>query len=134
MVTDVKNFNIVKLDSKGRLLVPYHIRELFDLDDGDEFVIITNSNREIKMLPLVKGNSAELTLQVEDSPGSLAKITRTLAKFNASIILSQLKVIERGHLAEWHAFLDLTDSKNFRKMIAELNATKFVKSVECREK
>ena len=130
----MRNFNIVRMDGKGRLLVPYHIRELMDLEDGDEFVIVSNHNGEIKMMPLVKGRSAEIDMRIGDSPGNLARITEMLAKFNVSIIMSQMRVVEKGHLAEWHALVDTSEAKDFKKLLKELNGSKIVKSVNITEK
>jgi AbrB family looped-hinge helix DNA binding protein len=121
--------NIVTLDTKGRILVPYHIRELLDLNTGSEFVIMSNYNGEIKLLPLIKGKATEVRVLFEDKPGSLTRITEKLAKENVDIILSQSKVIERGHLAEWHAIADTSEcakAKSIDKLISRIPIVKKV--------
>lgn len=121
--------NIVKLDSKGRLLIPYHIRELLDIADGSQFVIMSNYNGEIKLLPLIKGRTSEVRILLEDKPGNLTQITKVLAKANIDIILSQMKVLERGHLAEWHAIVDMADNPNPKRLASDLERISIVKKV-----
>ncbi len=126
----MKNFNIVRLDSKGRIIIPYHIRELLDIEEGAEFVILSHATGEIKMLPLVKGKTAELNAHIEDSPGTLAKMTEILAKNRINIIMSQSKILEKGHLAEWHSIVDVSEAKDIKKFHADLTGCKTVKKFE----
>jgi bifunctional DNA-binding transcriptional regulator/antitoxin component of YhaV-PrlF toxin-antitoxin module len=130
----MKNFNVTKLDSKGRLLVPFHIRELLNLDENSEFLIINNGNRELKVLPLLDGQTAELSMMIEDVPGSLSKAADLLAKKKIDIIMSQSKTLEKGKLAEWHAIIDISQCKDTKKVVEELKTSKFIKSVELRGK
>lgn len=130
----MKNFNVVRLDSKGRIIIPYHIRELLDIEEGAEFVIISHENGEIKMVPLLKGNTAEINVHVEDTPGNLAKITELLARHNISIIMSQLKIIERGHLAEWHSLVDISRCPEIKKLKQDLSASRIIKKFDVIEK
>ena len=125
--------NIVKLDSKGRILIPYHIRELLDVDPGSEFVVISNYNGEIKLLPLIAGNTIEMRILLEDKPGNLSELTQVLAKANINIILSQLKVLERGHLAEWHAIADVSDCANPKHVNKDIERIPLVKKVTLSE-
>ena len=117
------------LDAKGRILVPYHIRELLDIDVGSEFIVISNYNGEIKLLPLRKGKTAEVHILMSDKPGSLTEITQALARANVDIVLSQSKTLERGHLAEWSAIADVSECENMKKLERELSRIPIVKRV-----
>jgi bifunctional DNA-binding transcriptional regulator/antitoxin component of YhaV-PrlF toxin-antitoxin module len=130
----MKNFNIVKLDSKGRLLVPFHIREYLDLKDGAEFIVLNNEKKELKILPLTKGETAEIKILMSDSPGSLAKIVDKLSDMNVNILMSQSKTIERGELAEYHAIADISQCKDVKKISNDVSHLKNVKKVEVTEK
>ena len=44
---EYKNFNITKLDSKGRITIPFHVREYMGLKDGSEFLVVNNENKEL---------------------------------------------------------------------------------------
>lgn len=119
--------NIVTLDTKGRILIPYHIRELLDIDSGSEFVIMSNYNGEVKLMPLRKGKTAEIRLLIDDKPGSLMAITQALAKMKIDIVLSQSKTLERGHLAEWSAIADVSECENPRRIDKDLSRISAVK-------
>jgi len=129
----MKNFNVTKLDSKGRLLIPFHIRELLNLDENSEFLIMNNGTRELKILPLVEGQTAEVSMLLEDAPGSLSRATDLLAKKKIDIIMSQSKTIDKGKLAEWHAIVDISQCKDFKKTIDDLRGARFIKTVTLRE-
>ncbi len=130
----MKNFNIVKIDTKGRLLIPYHIREYLNLDEGSEFIIINSHNGELKVLPLVKGKTAEISIVLDDTPGSLAKVSAALAKLGIDIMMSQSRVIERGQIAEASMLVDISNCKNFDKISNHLSHIKVVKKFNVKER
>ena len=129
----IRRFNVTKLDSKGRLLIPFHIRELLNIDEKVEFLIMNNGNREIKILPLIDGQSAELHVVMEDKPGTLERIADSLSKKKIDIIMSQSKTIEKGHSAEWSAIVDISQCKDFKKVVGEISQLGMVKNIEVRE-
>ncbi|MEM7813922.1 MAG: ACT domain-containing protein [Candidatus Aenigmatarchaeota archaeon] len=128
-VASAARHNIVTVDSKGRVLIPYHIRELLDIDIGSQFIIMSNYNGEIKMLPLRKGKTAEIHILMVDKPGSLTAITQALAHAEVDIVLSQSKTLERGHLAEWSAIADISECSSLKKLERELSKMPVVKRV-----
>ncbi|MBI5061234.1 MAG: AbrB family DNA-binding protein [Candidatus Aenigmarchaeota archaeon] len=130
----MKNFNIIKLDSKGRLLVPFHIREYLSIENGAEFIIVNNERKELKIIPLIKGQTAEIRVYITDVPGSLAKTIDKIAEFGIDILASQSKVIERGELAEYHAIADISNCGNIKKVGNDLSHMKNVKKAEIIEK
>ncbi|MFH1630974.1 MAG: ACT domain-containing protein [Candidatus Aenigmatarchaeota archaeon] len=130
----MRNFNVIKLDSKGRLLVPFHIRELLNLDENSEFIIMNNGNREIKIFPMIDGQTAEMTIHMEDKPGSLARIIDFLGKRKIDLVMSQSKTIEKGKLAEWSAIVDIAECKDFKKTINDISVMAHIKKIDVREK
>lgn len=130
----MKNFDIMKLDSKGRVLIPYHIREYLDLKEDSEFIIINNEKRELKILPLMKGNNAHVRVVIDDSRGSLAKVLDVIAENRVNILMSNSKTIEHGQIAEWNAIVDITSSRNLKKIEQDLRRLKVVKKVEIEER
>ena len=99
------------------------------MDSGSEFIIMSNYNGEVKLLPLVKGKTAEIRILMEDKPGNLTQLTQILGKANVDIVMSQLKVIERGHLAEWHAIADVTKCPNPKRLSTDIAKVSVVKKV-----
>jgi AbrB family looped-hinge helix DNA binding protein len=130
----MKNFNIVRLDSKGRIIIPYHIRELLDIDEGAEFVILSHASGEIKMLPLIKGKTAEINVVFQDTPGAMARIAEAMAKLKIDFIMSQSKTLERGHLAEMHAIVDVSNCRDLKKVSGYISAIDMIKKVEITER
>lgn len=128
----IKNFNITRLDSKGRILVPFHIRDRLGLKEGTEVLIADNAN-ELKIFPLAN-NIAEIRIMLNDAPGFLAKILEILDKYNINILMCMSKTLERGKLAEWNSIADIAKCKDIKKMERKLLSMDFIKKVEIKGK
>lgn len=132
----IRNLNVVKLDSKGRILVPFHIRDFLGLKEGMELVVSNNDKKELKIFPLLEGKSAEIKIMMEDVPGALGKTADFLGKHNVDIIMSISKTIERGRSAEWSAIVDTSKCNGYdlKKLKKELGGLKFITKVDILEK
>ena len=128
----MKNFNVVKVDSKGRIIVPYHIRDYLGLQEGTELIVTNYEQKELRIFPLLKG-TASIDVLMTDAPGSLAKLLDAVSRNKAEILLSVSKTIERGKLAEWNAILDISKSKR-KKLENEIKKLGVVKKVHIEEK
>lgn len=124
--------NIAKVDSKGRILIPSHIRKTLGLEEGTELIIIPDQeNLQAKIFPLIKGRTAELRIVMDDVPGSLAKIANILAMYNASILMSQSKTLVRKRLAEWDIIVDISECNgNIESIKEKLSKTDVIKKME----
>ena len=125
----IKNFNIVKLDSKGRIILPYHIREYLGLKEGIELLISNNEKRELKIFPLFVGKTAEVNVMIDDKIGSLNKIIDVIEKNKIHILMSTSRVVEKGNLAEWSAVVDTSKLDDIKKLENDLKALDVVKKV-----
>ena len=65
----IKNFNVVKLDRKGRIILPFHVRDYMGLKEGMEILISNNEKNELKIFPLFTGKILDLKLMLEDKLG-----------------------------------------------------------------
>jgi AbrB family looped-hinge helix DNA binding protein len=126
--------NITKVDSKGRILIPFHIREYLGLTEGSEIIIINNGSKELRIFPLFKGKNAEIHILMKDVIGTLGKITETVAKHNVDVLMSESKTIERGKIAEWVALVDTSNCEDIKALKDELNSLKLVKDVKIFER
>ena len=128
----MRNSNITKIDSKGRILIPIHIRKILKADDGTEVVIIPdNEKRQARLLPLAKEKTAEFKLLMSDIPGALAQIANVFVDYNVDIIMSQSRTIIKGKLAEWDIIADISECNgNTNELRKSLMASKLIKSVE----
>jgi AbrB family looped-hinge helix DNA binding protein len=51
----MNNQNIIRMDSKGRILIPIHIREKMDIAPGTEMMIFTDDNNgHAKLKPFIR--------------------------------------------------------------------------------
>ena len=134
MAESIKNFNVVKVDSKGRIILPFHIRDYLGLKEGVELLVANNEKKELKIFPLINGKSAEVKIMLYDRPGSMTKILSILERDNANILMSTSKTLEVGELAEWSAVIDISKSKDIKKIEKELKSLDVVKKIEMKKK
>ena len=109
--------NISRMDSKGRVLIPYNLRDMFELDIGDELKISTNENKEIVAVPISR-----------DVSKSLVKINKQLEKDGINILDSQIQVMKDKF--EWSILADTYDRKNLRKLKKKLSMIQNVKDIK----
>ena len=108
----MKNINITKIDSKGRVLIPRYLRESLNVSEGKEIIILPDAKKnQIKILPLSDSHNLRVTLSLIDTPGSLAGIANILARYNIDIITSESKTITSGQKAEWNIIMDISKCK-----------------------
>ncbi len=127
----MRETNVAKLDSKGRVLIPSSVRKHFKVSNGTEIILIPDhENNELRMLPLVKGKSAKMRFVLTDLPDSLANITNLLDINNISIITSESRTLSRD-LTEWNLVVDISQSNNgFDGLKDKLMSAKTIKTVE----
>ena len=49
--------NVIKMDCKGRISIPFSLRNLLELDSGDELILKMDGKKEITATPIVKDGS-----------------------------------------------------------------------------
>lgn len=113
---------MVKVDSKGRILVPLAIRDVVKLREGAYVTLVADpERREITIVPLADPSVrvAELRIEMPDVPGSLATIAKLLADVNIDLLASESRTLERGKLAEWRIIADVSKSGHSLKEIGK---------------
>ncbi|HJW96940.1 MAG TPA: hypothetical protein VJ485_02145 [archaeon] len=128
----MRNTNIARLDSKGRLLIPSHIRKFLSVDEGTEVIILPDNDKaEARILPLVRDKTAEFRITMADSPGSLALIADTLARYNVNVLMSKSRSIVKGKLAEWDLIVDTSGCNGrLEKMKTSILNSSLIKNME----
>ncbi len=128
----MRTSNIVRLDSKGRILIPIHVRKYLGIDDGTELVLIEDGeSASIKMLPLIKEKTAELRFRIADAPGSLAHIADILADYKINIIMSESKTLAKNKMAEWDVIADTSECNgSLERMRKEVLQNPDIKDLE----
>ncbi len=125
---------LVKIDSKGRITIPQPIREALGLETGMYMVLLADVERgEILVSPVATSSKHvyEFELEFEDSPGALAKIADTFAKYKADIIASKCASIMRGETAGCTFIVDFSNASKpadeIAKELESLDITNIVK-------
>ena len=129
----MRHSNIMKMDSKGRLLIPVHIRKQLDTSEGTEVMLISDDEtNEIKIIPLIKDKNAELKFLLTGIPDSLAMVANMLANHNINILMSESRTLIRGKMAEWNVIVDTssTNNGNLERLKDELKTSRFIKNIE----
>jgi AbrB family looped-hinge helix DNA binding protein len=128
----MRNTNIAKVDSKGRLLIPSHIRKFLNADEGTEVIILPDSEKsEARILPLVRDKTAEFRITMADSPDSLAVIADILAKYNINVLMSKTRSIVKGKVAEWDMIVDTSACNGkLERMKSNMLGSDLIKNME----
>jgi len=114
--------SIIKLDTRGRLVIPNEFRENLDLKEGDNVLVSLNSeNNAITISPIYGDNKNLIKMEIEfgDSPGCLAKIATKLAELKVDLIMTESKSYQRGKKARWDIVADISKTKFSTKQIKE---------------
>lgn len=102
---------IIKLDTRGRLVIPNEFRETLDLKEGDNVLVSLDSkNNTINISPIYgeTKNLIKMELTFGDKPGCLAKIATKLAQLKIDLIMTESKSFNRGAKARWDIIADIS--------------------------
>jgi len=103
--------SIIRLDTRGRLVIPTEFRETLDLKEGDEVLMSLDAKTNTLIISPIYGkadNLVKIEIEFDDKPGSLAKLAETLAKINIDLIMTESKSFQRGTKARWYIIADIT--------------------------
>jgi bifunctional DNA-binding transcriptional regulator/antitoxin component of YhaV-PrlF toxin-antitoxin module len=105
----MKRKNVMRFDSKGRVLIPSHLRKSLKAGEGTEVIIIPDEkNGSVKLVPMLKSRTAEIRFLIEDTPGSLARVAGLLSRCGLDIMLSESRNLTGGKVAEWDVIVDVS--------------------------
>jgi len=122
--------SIIKLDTRGRLVIPNEFREALDLKEGDNVLVSMDSkNNAINISPIYSEtkNLVKMELTFGDKPGCLAKIATKLAELKIDLIMTESKSYERGTKARWSIIADISKTDfSVQQIKKEIVETGFV--------
>lgn len=130
---------LVRVDSKGRIMLPRTIREAFNLGEGMYLMLIADvTSREVRLIPFADPSAklAEVRVALADVPGALARVATVLAKQEVDLLSTSSRTLHRGESAEWHSVVDLSKCRckisELKEKILEDGAAKGVEISELR--
>jgi AbrB family looped-hinge helix DNA binding protein len=125
--------SIIKLDTRGRLVIPNEFRESLGLKEGDNVLISLNTRTNTISISPIYGEQNDLVkMEIEfgDRLGGLAKIATKLAELNVDLIMTESKSFERGAKARWDIIADISKSDfSIQQIKDELLKSNFVEQV-----
>ena len=101
--------SIIKLDTRGRLVIPNEFRETLNLKEGDEVLISLDTKTDTLVISPIYGEPKDLMrMEIEfgDSPGCLAKIAQKVADMKIDLVMTESKSSQRGKKARWDIIAD----------------------------
>ena len=103
--------SIIRLDTRGRLVIPNEFRETLNLKEGDEVLISLDSKTDTLLISPIYGKPTDLVkIEIEfgDTPGCLAKIAKKIAENKMDLIMTESKSSQRGKKARWDIIADIS--------------------------
>jgi len=103
--------SIIKLDTRGRLVIPNEFRESLNLKEGDKVLISLDPKTDTLTISPIYGEATDLVkMEIEfgDTPGCLAKIAEKIAEMKIDLVLTESKSSQRGKRARWDIIADIS--------------------------
>lgn len=103
--------SIIRLDTRGRLVIPNEFREPLDLKEGDEVLLSLDTKTNTLTISPIYGEPTDLVkMEIEfgDTPGCLAKIATKIADMKIDLIMTESKSSQRGKKARWDIIADIS--------------------------
>lgn len=124
---------IVRLDTRGRVVIPNEFRERINLEQGDEVLINLDSETDTITISPTYGRSADLVkinIEFGDTPGCLAKIANKIAEMKIDMIITESRSSQRGKKARWNIVGDISKSSfDIKKIKKLMMQSGFVESI-----
>jgi AbrB family looped-hinge helix DNA binding protein len=105
--------SIIRLDTRGRLVIPNEFRESLKLKEGDEVLISLDSKTDTITITPIYGNPmniVKIEIEFGDTPGCLAKIANKIASMKIDLVMTESKSSQRGKKARWYIVADTKNS------------------------
>jgi AbrB family looped-hinge helix DNA binding protein len=132
----VKLSEIVRVDSRGRIIIPSSLRTGLSISEGTYLMLVADlDKKEATIVPFAHPGArlAEFQIGFGDSPGALARAAALLAELGVDLLSSQSRTLRRGELAEWNVIGDISASKvKLDELQKTLENDKSIKSVKIR--
>ncbi len=102
---------VVRLDTRGRLVIPNEFRESLDLKTGDEVLVSLDTKTDSITINPTYGTAKDLVrmeIMFSDLPGCLAKIAQKIADISIDLVMTESRSSQRGRKARWDIIADIS--------------------------
>ena len=115
----MQSSHIVKVDSKGRVLIPVDMRADMSIADGTHILVTRDeSNGHLRMTPIPKGSMAEVSMKICEF-SLMASVAAALSGNSFNIIMSESKRIDEKN-TEIRMLVDLSEASRNMDALREI--------------
>ncbi|UYP47367.1 hypothetical protein NEF87_003652 [Candidatus Lokiarchaeum ossiferum] len=131
----MKETEILKIDSRGRIVIPRGMRKSLGLKENSHIMLISDSNEnELRIIPLPFSDEQafmRLRIIIADEPGALSTVSKVFGELGLSLLYGQTVILKKNQIAEWTVISPVPELpvEEFKKALIERGGAKSV-SVE----
>ncbi|MHA1672582.1 MAG: hypothetical protein ACTSYI_03055 [Promethearchaeota archaeon] len=129
----MKETEILKIDSRGRIVIPRGMRKNLGLRENSHIMLISNPDEnELRIIPLPFSEDNQTFVRIRiiiaDEPGALGQVAKIFGEMGLSLLYGQEVVIKKGSEAEWTVISPFPDipMEDFKHQLIERGGAKKV--------
>ncbi|MHA1522269.1 MAG: AbrB/MazE/SpoVT family DNA-binding domain-containing protein [Promethearchaeota archaeon] len=129
----MKETEILKIDSRGRIVIPRGMRKSLGLKENSHIMLISNPDEnELRIIPLPFSEDNQtfvrIRIIIHDEPGALGQVAKVFGELGLSLLYGQEVVIKKGSEAEWTVICPFPDvpMEDFKQQLIERGGAKKV--------
>ncbi len=122
----------LKIDTKGRIVLPYAFRSTMGMREGDYvFASMDDSKTSIVLSPFGERQVYRIDFEMSDSPGAFMKILKILADEGVDMVATEAHSLVREKSASGRVFCKLRSKESMKvaSLLRKAGAKK-VKSIK----
>lgn len=104
---------IVKIDNRGRIVIPGSARKLLKLNPGTNLLMHVDEIRNsITLTPFLGKDTKPIKINIlmKDQSGALARVATAISDLGINLLLGEAHIVSKGLQAEWTIVADLNSA------------------------
>ncbi|MHA1684760.1 MAG: ACT domain-containing protein [Promethearchaeota archaeon] len=106
---------IVKIDDRGRIVIPGSTRKIMKLAPGTKLLMNVDEERnQIILTPFLGVDVKPIGIRIvmKDKKGALAHVATAISELGINLLLGEAHIVSKGKQAEWSIIADLSTVEN----------------------